>query len=219
MATATAISGGIGSIAGGAKFFERRRMQKKAQSAIDAFQYQKLDNAYDDVTVSTLGSDLQREEMARSNAMHTQALQKAGTRGLIGGLGRLQSRTNQMSQQIGANLDQQQKQIDFARAQDETRIQGMTERRQAEELAGLGQQLSTGMNTKYQSVGDVINGINVMGQAGQQSKQELMSLFGMSGGTGEGVFTKAMGGQTVGNNSSSFDTSNMFNNTSQYLNR
>lgn len=189
MATATAISGGIGVISGGAKFFEGRRMQKRAQAAIDAFEYQKLNNAYDDVKVSTLGSDLQREEMARSNAMHTQALQKSGTRGLIGGLGRLQSATNQMSQQIGAGLDQQQKQIDFARAQDNVRIQSMTERRQAEQLAGLGQQLAVGRNIKYQGVGDVINGIGTIGEAGESSKQQLMGLFrmggGMMGGTGK----------------------------------
>ena len=58
-------SGAVSAVSGAAKFFEGRRMQRRAEEALANFEWQNLENPYEALQVSTLGADLQREE-ARS---------------------------------------------------------------------------------------------------------------------------------------------------------
>lgn len=157
---------GIGAIGGAAKFFEGRKMQKQAQSAIDNFQWQDLKNPFENLQVSRLGADLQREEAGRTTATSVEALRSGGTRGIIGGLGRVNAQNNLLNRQIGADLDQQQKRIDFARAEDDTRIRSMQEQRQANELQGYGQAMSVGLGMKHDGIGNVMNAVGAIGQMG-----------------------------------------------------
>lgn len=170
MATATAITGGVQAamgIAGGvSKFFEGRKMQRAAQDAIANFEWEDPQNAFRNNQVSTMGADLQREDMATLNATSVEALRGAGTRGLVGGLGRVQANANRVNAQIAAGLDEQQKAIDMNASQDDIRIRDMIEKRQTDELAGYGQMLSTGMGMKYGGIGDAINGLGAGLQAG-----------------------------------------------------
>lgn len=188
MSVATAITGGAGAvmgIAGGvSKFFEGRKMQRAAQDAIANFEWEDPQNAFRNNQVSTLGSDLQREELGINNATSVEALRGAGTRGLVGGLGRVQANSNRVNAQIAAGLDEQQKTIDMNASQDDIRIRDMIEKRQADELAGYGQMLSTGMGMKYAGIGDAINGVGAGLQAGlaanAMSKSPLQSVGGGS---------------------------------------
>lgn len=190
LALAGAITAGVGAAAGAAggiaKFYEGRDMQRKAQQAIDNFQWKELTNPYKNLQVSTLGSDLQREEQSRMAATSVNALRQGGNRAIIGGLGRVESQNNMVNRQIGAGLDQQQKQIDFAAAQDDTRIREMEERRQANELQGYGQQLNVGMNTKYGGIADISNGISSIGQS-------MMTIGSMPKGAGNTLGTSGSG--------------------------
>lgn len=152
MGVGAAIVGGVGAIA---KTVMGANQASKARKAIENYQRQELTNAYDGVSVSTIGADLQREEMARATATGVEALRSAGTRGLVGGLGRLQQGVNLQSRQIGAGLDMQQQRIDFARAQDQTRVRQMQERREEQDLAGYGQQLAVGQQNMFSGIGDL----------------------------------------------------------------
>ena len=91
-----------------------------------------------------MGADLQREEQARLAATQTEALQGAGVRGLVGGLGRVEAGSQMMNAQIGADLDQQQRQIDMALAQDRAAIRGMQEQREYQDIAALSSQFNAG---------------------------------------------------------------------------
>lgn len=164
MAIATAAQGAIGLVGGAAKFFEGRKMQRQAQQLIDNFEWQDLENAYTNKQVSTLGSDLMREENARAMATATGALREGGSRALIGGLGKVVSQSNTMNREIAANLDEQQKALDLAAAGDDVKIRSMIEQRQSDELAGYGNMLNVGMGTKYQGIGDAINAAGVLGK-------------------------------------------------------
>jgi len=113
------------------------------------------------------------------------ALRSGGVRGLVGGIGRVNAQNQFANRQIGADLDRQQKTIDYARAQDQSVIRGMQERRQSEELAGYGQMLNIGTQMKYGAYADIMN-------AGQQQGQTNMAIMdrvmgGMSGGMGGGM--------------------------------
>jgi len=129
------------------------KQASQARKAIDEYQRQELTNVYSGLSVSTLGADLQREELARATATGMGTLQQAGARALVGGIGGLQQGNVAQSRQIAADLDAQQKYIDQLRAQDNTRIQGLTEQREQQDLAGLGQMYNVGQQNLYGAIG------------------------------------------------------------------
>lgn len=153
---------------------EGKSMQSEAQRAIDNFSYQPLDR-----TPSTLGADLMREENARIGATQIDALRSGGVRGVVGGLPSVMEYNNRLNSGIAANLDMQQAQID---AQNEQ----MTERRQAEELAGWGQMLNVGRGMQYKAYSDFY------ATASNQS-QHIMDLWSTFGG-GMGSSSGGAGG-------------------------
>ncbi len=166
-AATAGVSAGLGLVSGGMKFFESRKMQRKAEEAIGRFQWQELENPFKNLQVSTLGSDLRREEAARTTSTLTNAIQNSGARGIIGGLGNVQNQNNLVNREIAANLDEQQKQIDYSAAQQDVRNQDTIERRQAEELQGYGQQLDYARDMKYDGISNAVNAIGAIGQIGK----------------------------------------------------
>ena len=165
MGVGAAITGAVSVGVGLYKSYKGKKEQRAAQDAIDNYERQELTNAYDNLSVSTLGADLRREELSRSQATSTEALRSAGARGILGGLGQVQQQGVQVSREIGADLDQQQKQIDQLRAQDDVRIRETQELRERDDLAGLGQQLAAGQKTQNSGFQDIVTGINFAGNA------------------------------------------------------
>ena len=176
MATATAA---VGVATSAAKFFEGRSMQRKGQKLIDNFRWQELDNPYEDMSVSTLGADLRKEQQQVGEATAIDALSKAGARELVGGIGRVGAQSNVVNREIAANLDEQQKRIDYASAGQEVQNQMMKEKRQADELAGYGQMMNTGMGMKHSAYGDMLNTAGFISQTdmGKSIDESVMSLF------------------------------------------
>ena len=165
MATATAVTAGIGAVGGAAKFFEGKKMQKRAQKLIDNFEFSELNNVQEDRQVSTRGADLAIEEANRMASTGVDALRSGGVRAIAGGLGRVQARKDQVTREVGADLDRQEKEIQAAVANDNAQIRAMRERRETNELSGYGQMLNTGMGMKYQGITDVANAAGTMGTA------------------------------------------------------
>lgn len=168
MAIASAVIGAAGTIygisEGQKKNQEGRKMQREAQKLISQFNFDEFQNAYKDLQVSTLGADLRREELATTSAGIVDALRGGGNRAIVGGLGRVQAGINDTNRQIAADLDQQQKAIDFASAQEEGRIRDLKFQQQSAELAGYGQLLNTGLGLANQGTGNVMSGLASLGQ-------------------------------------------------------
>lgn len=154
------IGAGLSILGGITKGILGASQASKARKAIDDYKRQELTNAYDQLSVSTLGADLQREELARASASSIQALQQSGIRGLVGGIGKVQQNNIQQSRQIGADLDMQQRQIEQLVATDDARIRAMQETREQEDLAGLGQQQNVGQQNMFSGIGDVAQGVS-----------------------------------------------------------
>lgn len=161
-----AAAGAISVVGGIAQSVMGAKQAKKAQKAIDSYRRQELRNAYEDLSVSTLSADLQRDALAKSTSTSVAALRSGGVRGLAAGVGRIQEQNVAASRQIGADLDRQQKEIDRAVAQDEVRIQKMQERREEADLAGLGQQLATGQQNVAGGISNVIGAMGNFAGAG-----------------------------------------------------
>tara|TARA_R110000823_G_scaffold15359_2_gene50037 strand:+ start:301 stop:822 length:522 start_codon:yes stop_codon:yes gene_type:complete len=169
--TSIGMAGGVG------KFFEGKKMQRRAESLIDSFEFSKLNNVQENRQVSTRGADLAMEQNDMMAATSVNALAGGGARSLQGGLGRVQANTNQVARQAGANLDMQEKEIQAATAQDNAIIRGMTENRETNEIAGYGQMLNVGMGMKYGGVADVYNSV-------ASFEDKVIKVAGMATGTG-----------------------------------
>ena len=99
-----------------------------------------------------MGSDLLREENARTSAGLTDALQQSGTRGIIGGIPRVVSATNQINQDAAKLLDDQQQRREYAIAGDNARIEGITEDRDNGNIAGLSSQVDAGRQDMWDGI-------------------------------------------------------------------
>lgn len=150
---------GIANMIAGAK------EQNDAKTALENYKRQQLTNIAEGLQVSTLGSDLQREEQARIASGQIEGLQGAGTRGLLGGLGRVNQANQQVMAQTGAGLDQQQKQIDQMYADDQARIRNMQESREIGDINALSSQYQSGKNDKNMGMGNIIQGVGMLGGA------------------------------------------------------
>jgi len=133
--------------------------KRDAQKMLEAYQRQQLQNQAENLRVSTLGADLQREEQARLASAQVDALQGGGTRALVGGLGRTESGNQAVNEQIAANLDEQQIANDRERMNEEIRIRGMQESRENADIEALSSQYQAGKNDMNMGIGNTIQGL------------------------------------------------------------
>ena len=152
---ASGIGAGVGAVGGLIQMINGASQARKARKALDAYVRQDLTNKFADLQVSRLGADLQKEQLAQSTATGVDVLRSSGDRALAAGLSRVVGQGNMEAKRIGADLDKQQKENDRLRAQDEVRIEGMTERREEQDLAGLGQQLNVGQQGVQRGLGTI----------------------------------------------------------------
>ena len=182
MGVASAITGGLGV---GMSIYDKiqgAKQKREARRALENIKRQPLTNISDGLQVSTLGSDLQKEEQARLASSQVSALQGAGTRGLIGGLGAVEAGNQNVNAKIAADLDIQQKQIDQIRAEDEARIRGMQEQRELADVSALSSQYQAGSDLDRMSTANAIQGLGMVANSG---------VFGDVGSAVGGVVDKA----------------------------
>ena len=131
---------------------------KEAREALENIERQPLNNVAENMRVSTLGADLQREENARLAATQIDALRGGGSRAIIGGSGRVQEGSMRMNREIGANLDEQQVAIDRLYAQDQANIRGMKENRENADISALSSQYTAGRQGMFDGMSNVLRG-------------------------------------------------------------
>lgn len=167
--------------------------KKAAARAIAEQKAPELTNAGEGLQVSTLGADLAKEEQGRLAASQVQAAQEAGTRGIIGSVGKISAQNQNVNAQTAADLDRQQKEIDYFKAQDTANIRGMKEQRFRDKLAALSSQYNSANQMQQQGIG---NAISATGSAlGQYS-----ALKGSSSNTNQtGGFKPPQNGYTFPN--------------------
>lgn len=163
-----AIIGGVSALGGAYQAIQGAKQARDAQDALNALPIPDLQNAYAGQQVSQLGANLQREEGARDFATNVDALRTGGVRGIIGGLGQVNAQRNLQNRQIGANLDEQQKQINMSIAEDEARIRAMREQRYQGDISALSSQISAGQASKMQGIQGAMQGLTSGAQMYQQ---------------------------------------------------
>ena len=115
-----------------------------------------------------------------------EAMQGGGINGL-GMLSQIQSNTNDLNQQVTANLDQQYINNENKKAEGEAMVMQMQERREEADLAGLGNAMATAQNNSNQALSSAINGAmtTVASVAGMSQNQQMLN--NMKGGVTNGL--------------------------------
>jgi len=165
MGAASAISGGLGLAGGVYQMISGAKERRDAQSALDNYKRQELKNVAEGLQVSTLGSDLQRQEQSRLASGQIGALREGGARTILGGLGKVEAGNQRVMAQTAADLDMQQKQIDQMRAEDEARIRSMQENREQNDINALSSQYQAGKQDQNMGFSNIIQGTGMLGGA------------------------------------------------------
>lgn len=163
MGLASGLSAGIGVLGGVSNMISGAKQASDAKNALENYERQKLENIAEGLQVSTLGSDLQREEQARLASGQVASAREGGARTMIGSLGRIEAGNQAVNRQIGADLDAQQKAIDQMRAEDEARIRSMQENREIGDISALSSQITAGEQVKAAGLAQSIQGLSTLG--------------------------------------------------------
>ena len=169
---------GIGLAGGIAQTITGAIQQKKNQQLLDNLQTPDLNNVYENMQVSTIGSDLMREESARGMANGIDALRGGGIRSVMGGLPQLVNQQNNMNNESRLYLDNQVRDRDYAIAKDNEQIRRLTENRYLGEVQGLGNAIAVGQQNMWGG----IRGIAGSAMYGARNG----ALDGIFGGGGSG---------------------------------
>lgn len=176
---------GVSVVSGVIASSKAKKEKKRIAREIANQKRPELTNIAEGLQVSTRGTDLQREEVARNSATSLDALSEAGTRSLGVGVGRVAAVNVDSNAKIGANLDEQQRNIDMIRAQDNSSIRGIKEQRSAADLAALSSQYNAANQAQQDAYGNIVQGLGTAGNAYANKTKKTNGTSGKkSGGLG-----------------------------------
>lgn len=157
---------------------ERKEAARRTQE-LENYDRQELTNPNQDIQVSTLGADRQREDLARSMAGVAGQAAQGGSRAILGITPALMQQQIAQNAQIASGLDQQE----FARQQDiaqgNAMVQGMYEQREQQDIAGLGNAINVAnfqaQNNMDNAIKTGLSGLNMAATMyqGRQQQEEV----------------------------------------------
>lgn len=154
------------------QYIDADKKEKKANEAINNFNRQELVNPYENIQLSTVQSDQQTEANNINFATSVDALQRGGATAVLGGMPRLNQQNILMQQQIARDLENQDKERQYAIAQGEEQIRAIGEGRETRALAGYGNLLQTARQDKVNAIGNGIQSGLSLGVAIDEKIQE-----------------------------------------------
>lgn len=165
----------IGVVGSAYQMRQGRKMMDQAMDAMRDMPSQALENAFKNIEISTMAQDMQRTELARSEATYVDAASKAGARGVVGAMGDIMEFKSKGIQNIAAQLEEKRTRRDEMIAADEVRIREMRERREEMEINALSNLYATGSAERMTGLGGLAKSISGFTSG-------LPGLFGDTGG-------------------------------------
>lgn len=162
--TTAAILGGTSIVQGGIQAISGGKQKRDAKKALDNLVVPELENAFEDIKISTIGSDLIREEGQRTTANLIDASQSGGVRSIMSNIPKIVGLNNTINKEARNYLDNQVNKRQYAIAQDNTRIRGMEEQRYQGEVQGLGQAMMVGNQNMWSGIRGIGSGISYLGR-------------------------------------------------------
>ncbi|QRE03520.1 hypothetical protein [Flavobacterium psychrophilum] len=166
--TTAAISVGVS----GYMAYDASEKKKQAKNEMNDYERQSLDNAFKHVQISTVGTDLMREENQRTTSNLVDASQDAGVRGIMGAIPKIQAQNTDANQEAKASLDNQIIKRDYAIAGDEQELRGLREQRDNSNIAALSSQINKADQDMWNGIGGAMSGMSSMGGAIEDQQLE-----------------------------------------------
>lgn len=145
---------------------DAKKRQKEAEKAAEEYERQKLTNPYENLQVSTRGSDLQQENINTQVSTTVDALRSGGSRAILGGIPTLYDNVIKSNQQVAASLDQQENQNQQLEAQGNAMVQNMNEQRERDDLLGIGNAINTARQEYNNGLTNVVQSGFALASAG-----------------------------------------------------
>lgn len=155
--------------AAGYQIYNAEKQKKDAKDALKDFNQQELSNPFENLKISTLATDRQREAALSQSASSIDALQRGGTRSVLAGVPKLSESNILLQNLISEDIERQEQQRDILIAKGEDRIQTLREQRELGALQGIGQQLQTARQDSANGVVNAVSGALAVGSALNQS--------------------------------------------------
>lgn len=155
-------SASIGLATAGYSIYQGEQQKKKAKAELNAYERQELSNAFESVEIPTTGVDLMREESQRNTANIVDALQGGGSRGLAL-LPSVQANANNVNRHIQKDIDDQILQREYAIAGENSRIMGIKEQRDNQNISALSSQYMAGEQNIWNGVNGVVAATGSLG--------------------------------------------------------
>jgi len=146
-------------VSAGVSAYQIARAEKQkadAKKQIADFDRQELVNPYENIQISTKKSDQQTEANLVNVATTVDALQRGGTRAILGGIPRINNQSLILQERISQDLTNQELQRDLQIARGEENIRAIRENREVGALAGLHNQLDTANHTQANAIGSIL---------------------------------------------------------------
>lgn len=189
---------------------DAKKKQKEAEKAAQDYQRQQLKNPYENLQVSTLGAELQQQNLNNQVAAATDVLRSGGSRAVLGGLPTIYDSIIQSNQQIAAGLDQQYNQNQQLAAQGNAMVQNMTEQRERDDLLGIGNAINTakqeynqGLSNTIKSLSNVASAASTIPKSSTSTQNLNTTPIAQSGSVG-GLFSRDSNAVAI--NSSNLNT-------------
>lgn len=148
----------VGVASAGYKIYQGAQTKKKGEQAYNNFERQDLVNPYENIQISTVGSDAMREEAGITTASLVDSARNGGARGIFSSIPKIVELSNRANIEARSYLDDQAIKRDYAIAGDDTNIRSIQEGRDNSELEGIGNMIEVGRQ-------DMWSGIRGMGSA------------------------------------------------------
>jgi hypothetical protein len=183
----------IGLASAGFQTWQGMEQKRKGQKALQDYNRQDLDasNPYGNIAISTVGSDIMREEAQRTTANTVDALRNMGSRGAAM-LPQVVANNTRANEESRNYLDDQINKRSYAIAGDKTAIRSMKEERENADLAGIGQQIQAGRQDMWSGIRGMgsslmyaANNIDFSGK-GSQADKDMAKMGG--GGMSQAQF-------------------------------
>ena len=165
----------IGVAAAGYQIYDAEQKKKKANQQLNEYERQDLNNAFEDVKISTLGSDILREENQRTSTNLVDSLRQGGTRSILGGIPQIVAANNQANMQSAKMLDNQVIQREYSKAGDNARIEAITENRDIANISGLSSQIDAANQDMWSGFGSALSSAAYMGRGLKEMKGETLT--------------------------------------------
>lgn len=182
---------------------DAKKKEKEAKKAAEEYERQQLKNPYEDLQVSTLGAELQQQNLNNQVSTAADVLRAGGSRAVLGGLPTLYDNVIQANNQIAAGLDQQYNQNQQIAAQGNAMVQNMTEQREQQDLLGIGNAINTARQEYNQGLSNTIKSVyNVASAASTLPQSSKAVSTGAQSGSVGGLFSSGRDAVAVSPNTS-----------------